>query len=94
MPLLAMLLAAYARSRRPGADRLDPRRRLRLVLLVGSVYGGLLALLTWQALRGQPLLRPDIATATAGVALLAVAGVGSVLILARRGPDARTRTVR
>jgi hypothetical protein len=29
------------------------------VLLAGTVYIGLLASLTWQTLRGQPLLRPD-----------------------------------
>ncbi len=89
MPLLALLLAAYARSGRPGADRLDRHRRLRLVVLASGLYAGLLALLTWQALRGQPLLQPDVATATAGGALLVAAVLGCGLILTRRGPLAR-----
>jgi hypothetical protein len=58
--------------------RLD---RLRLVLVGAAGYVGLIALLTWQALRGQPLLRPDAATwAALGLLVVAVgAGAASAL---------------
>jgi hypothetical protein len=51
------------------------RERARLVMVVASFWGGLTLLLTWQALRGQPLLQPDAATlATAAIGAAAVAG--------------------
>ncbi len=70
LPVLAMLLAARA-ARDP---RLDPLRRARLVLVGGAAYVGLVAVLTWQALRGQPLLRPDAAT-WAALGILTVTAV-------------------
>jgi hypothetical protein len=74
LPLLALLLAALA-TRAP-AGRFAPRRtRLWLIRIAAGGYAGLLALLTWQALRGQPLLDPD------GRTLLA-AGALAVLVLA------------
>jgi hypothetical protein len=56
LPLLALA------SRRLRASR---GQRLRLVLAVAGSYGGLLGILLWQALRGQPLLAPDAATLAA-----------------------------
>ncbi|MEU1882302.1 hypothetical protein ABZ470_33790 [Streptosporangium sp. NPDC020072] len=50
----------------------DQAVRLRLVLTAGASYTGLVALVTWQALRGQPLVRPD--ALTLGVAGLLLAG--------------------
>ncbi|WP_232664800.1 hypothetical protein [Pseudonocardia sp. TRM90224] len=41
-------------------------------------YAGLVALVTWQALRGQPLLAPDAATLT-GLAVLVAATVAGVV---------------
>ena len=71
---LALLAVLLRRSR--WADRV----RERLVIVGGSSYALLFALLLWQALRGQSILRPDAATlgalliwatATAGVAWMA-----------------------
>lgn len=72
-----------------GASRIgalaDPRVRRDLVATAAAGYTGLLALVTWQALRGQPLLSPDPWTAAVtGVLVLGVAG-GVVLSL-RRAP--------
>lgn len=50
LPLLVLVLAALA----PRSARLrDERVRVRLVLVAGAVYAAVLALLTWQALRGH-----------------------------------------
>ncbi|HEY4005091.1 MAG TPA: hypothetical protein VGM60_07895 [Pseudonocardia sp.] len=34
-------------------------RRARLIVIAGVGYAGLVALVTWQAERGQSLIRPD-----------------------------------
>ncbi|MGW4633086.1 hypothetical protein [Nocardia sp. NPDC004415] len=56
----------------------SPRVRLGLVLTASAAYAATLALLTWQALRGQPLIHPDEATlgAAAVIGLGVVVGVG------------------
>ncbi|MFD1146329.1 hypothetical protein [Saccharothrix hoggarensis] len=41
----------------------------KLVWGLAIGYAGLMALVTWQALRGQPLLRPDLATALGALAV-------------------------
>ncbi|MFJ4975249.1 hypothetical protein ACIP6X_07895 [Streptomyces coeruleorubidus] len=71
LPLLLMVLTVLA----PRLARLaDERVRLRLVLVASGAYAAVFALVLWQALRGQPLMRPDGATlAAAGLILLAVA---------------------
>lgn len=78
LPILAILLTRFA-------TRLDERTRVRLLVVAGGAYGVLTVLLTWQALRGQPLLRPDAGT-LAAVAALVVATAASVtgVVLARR----------
>ncbi|MFB9377177.1 hypothetical protein ACFFKU_01775 [Kineococcus gynurae] len=75
LPLGALLLEVLAG--RIGTLR-DGGVRLRLVGVATAGYAGLVALLTVQALLGQPLLRPSTAVlATAGGLVLAVAlGVG------------------
>jgi hypothetical protein len=82
LPLLAFLLSRFA------GRRLDERTRARLLLVTGLGYGVLVLLLTWQAMRGQPLLKPDAVTLVAGAALLAgtALAAGAVLRLRRR-PD-------
>ncbi|RKN47753.1 hypothetical protein [Micromonospora endolithica] len=82
LPILAILLNRFLRN------RLDQRTRVRLVVVAGVAYGVLTVLLTWQALRGQPLLRPDAVTLAAATALAAstATAVGVVLAL-RRGPE-------
>jgi hypothetical protein len=51
------LLALWARRR-----HWTEARRVRLILLGSTSYLGLLGILLWQALRGQPLLAPDAST--------------------------------
>ncbi|SDD19838.1 hypothetical protein [Actinokineospora iranica] len=64
LPLAAMLLRGRA----------DERSSVRVVWSLGLGYAGLVALVTWQALRGQPLIAPDWITGTAfGVLAAAVA---------------------
>jgi hypothetical protein len=81
LPLLAILLAVLAGH----GVRLDPLRRARLVLVGGGAYVGLIVVLTWQALRGQALLRPDAATWAALGVLAAATVVGAATVL--RTPD-------
>ena len=74
LPLLALLLG----------NRLDELTRIRLLLIGGLAYGTLTLLLTWQALRGLPLLRPDALTLAAFAALAAATTVATVMVVARR----------
>ncbi|WP_149180627.1 hypothetical protein [Streptomyces sp. TRM49041] len=74
LPLLLLVLVALApRFRRLG----DARVRLRLMLVASGAYAAVLALVSVQAVRGQPLLGPDAATlgAAAAVVVLTAAGV-------------------
>jgi hypothetical protein len=73
LPLLAILLGR----------RFDERIRARLVLVAGLAYGVLVLLLTWQALRGQPLLRPDAVTLAAFAALAAATAAATAAVLVR-----------
>ncbi|MFJ3902653.1 hypothetical protein [Streptomyces sp. NPDC090025] len=78
IPLLLLLLTALA----PRLARLgSPAVRLRLVLVTSGGYAAVFALLTWQALRGQPLLSPDALTLTlaAGIAVLTLSGTALAL---------------
>ncbi|MFG2107247.1 hypothetical protein [Micromonospora chersina] len=77
LPLLAMLLNRFL------GDRLDERTRARLLLVAGAAYGAATLLLTWQALRGQPLLRPDALTVAVAIALLAATATATGAVLAR-----------
>ncbi|WP_433124621.1 hypothetical protein ACQPWW_20015 [Micromonospora sp. CA-240977] len=77
LPILAILLSRFA-------TRLDERTRARLLVVAGSAYGVLTVLLTWQALRGQPLLRPDAGTLIAVTALVVATATAGGLVLARR----------
>jgi hypothetical protein len=81
LPLLAFLLSRYL------GRRLDTDTRARLLLVAGLAYGVLVVLLTWQALRAQPLLRPDALTLTVLAALLAATGVATTLVLRKRRPE-------
>jgi len=74
-----------------GLSRLGPRwlgtvARTRLVWVVGLTYLGVVVLTTWQALRGQPLIRPDVSTAVAGGAILLAAGLAGSIIVTRARP--------
>ncbi|MFD9602241.1 hypothetical protein [Streptomyces sp. NPDC059970] len=78
LPLFLLALVALA----PRFPRLrDPRVRLRLVLVASGAYAAVVALVTWQALRGQPLIHPDGATLVAAAlitAATAVCGYGAL----------------
>ncbi len=79
LPLLAAGLAAVGRG------RLDETARVRIVRIAAVGYAGVVALVTWQALRGQPLLAPDALTLAALGVLLLATGVALAGVL-RRSP--------
>ncbi|MEU4251894.1 hypothetical protein AB0F15_31200 [Amycolatopsis sp. NPDC026612] len=82
LPLLAMALTALA----PRFPRLrDDVVRTRLVLIGAAGYAGLTALVTWQALRAQSIVRPD--ATTLGAFALLVTGVGLAALAVVRAPD-------
>ena len=82
MPLLVAVLARWA-------PRFDLATRVRLIRVVGIGYLGLVLLLTWQALRGQPLLAPDLLTLVALGVLVAGTGFGLRAATGRRSAPAR-----
>jgi hypothetical protein len=79
LPLLAAGLAAV------GPSRLDETARVRIVQIAAAAYAGVVALVTWQAMRGEPLLAPDTVTLAALGALLLGTGVALAGAL-RRSP--------
>ncbi|GAA0406794.1 hypothetical protein GCM10009541_57400 [Micromonospora gifhornensis] len=82
LPIVAVLLGRF------GGGRLNGRTRARLLVVAGGAYGGLTLLLTWQALRGQPLLRPDALTLGVAAALLVATVAAAGLVVARgRKPE-------
>ncbi|WP_199180205.1 hypothetical protein [Verrucosispora sp. ts21] len=82
LPILAVLLGRF------GGGRLNGRTRARLLVVAGGAYGGLTLLLTWQALRGQALLRPDALTLGVAAALLVATVAAAGLVVARgRKPE-------
>ncbi|MFD8590894.1 hypothetical protein ACFV1B_15335 [Streptomyces sp. NPDC059637] len=92
LPLFSAGLAAAA-ARAPRRSRLrDSAVRLRLVRTAAGTTAALLALVTWQALRGQPLLAPDPATLGALGGILAASAAVSVASL--RLPVRRRSTPR
>ncbi|MEU4520941.1 hypothetical protein AB0F52_19830 [Amycolatopsis sp. NPDC024027] len=82
LPLLAIGLLALA-SRFPRLR--DDVVRARLVLVGAAGYAGLLALLTWQALRAQSIVHPDATTLGAFALLVAAVGLGALAVV--RAPE-------
>ncbi|MFI5938181.1 hypothetical protein [Actinoplanes sp. NPDC051494] len=74
LPLLALLLTRFTRT--------TEAARVRLLLVAGSGYGALTLLLTWQALRGQPVTAPDALTLTALGAVVAGTLTAATMVLA------------
>ncbi|MFF7011862.1 hypothetical protein ACFY9Y_23985 [Streptomyces fimicarius] len=75
LQLIPLLLIALVLLAPRFALLRDAGVRLRLVRVAVAGYAALVALITWQALRGQPLIHPDgITLAAAGAILAAVAG--------------------
>ncbi len=75
LPLLAFVL-----TRSWAKQRLSQRQRVAFVWIGGVGYLGLTLLLTWQALRAQPLIAPDTTTLTTA-AMLAATAIGATLIV-------------
>ena len=69
--------------------RLTLQQQVSLVWIAGLGFLGLLALVTWQALRGQPLIAPDGLTLAALAALLVGVALGVVIVLRRGSVAAR-----
>jgi hypothetical protein len=91
LPLLVLVLVVLS-SRFPLLG--DAKVRARLVLVGAAGYAGLTALVGWQALRGQSLVRPDGLTLMAFGALVAFVALASaaVLGLAKPAPVEPERT--
>ena len=75
LPLIGFLL-----SRERFKERWSQLKRTALMILSGLSYLGLVVLQTWQALRGQPLLKPDGTTMAAGLGLLATIALSVSLV--------------
>jgi hypothetical protein len=88
IPLVLILLEL-------GAGRIarlaDVRVRSGLVWVGAATYGAVLWLVTWQALRGQSIIRPDAATlqAAAVIAVAAIVAAGLVLLLGGQRQERR-----
>ncbi|OZM71695.1 hypothetical protein CFN78_19505 [Amycolatopsis antarctica] len=81
LPLLAVALLLL--SRRYAGLR-SPYVRRDLVRVAASAQLALVALLTWQALRGQSVIHPDLWTLLTAGAIAGSAATGCVLALRRR----------
>jgi hypothetical protein len=77
LPILALVLIRFG-------GRLSERTKVGLLLVAGLGYAALTVLLSWQAMRGQPLIHPDAVTLTAA-AVLALAVSAAGLLVVRRG---------
>jgi hypothetical protein len=85
--LLTAGVLSVAANRRPW---LTNPVRANLVGIVAVAYAGLLAVLAWQAGRGQSLIHPDSLTlgALAAVVIPTAATATTLVLVARRQPDA------
>lgn len=78
IPLALIVIELLARR----VTRLqDVTVRYRLVAIVAATYVAVLALLTWQALRGQSIVQPDATTLTVTAAIAVLAAVAAVVAL-------------
>lgn len=74
LPLVALLLRRWVAG----------PVQVRLVAVAAVAYSGLIGLLTWQAMRGQPVLQPDAATLAALGILIGGSMVAGVLAFRSR----------
>ncbi|MEJ2853045.1 MULTISPECIES: hypothetical protein [unclassified Saccharothrix] len=70
---------------------LGRRANLRVIWVAAASYLGLTALTTWQALRGEPLLRPDAATLTAFLVLVTATALAGAWALRTTPSTAETK---
>ncbi|MES1157809.1 MAG: hypothetical protein ABUL67_01795 [Haliangium ochraceum] len=81
--VLPMLGWIVSRRRRAGRDAAG--RAAGLVAVAGFAYAGIIVVAFFQALRGQPLLRPDTATGAAAAVVLAAALIAAAGVLLATG---------
>ncbi len=79
LPFVGWLL-----MRRRATRRLRGGQRVALVWVAAFSYLGLIALVTWQALRGQPLIAPDATTLAAAGAWLGVTILSGGAVIGQR----------
>lgn len=89
IPLI--LLAFELLSRRFLALR-DPHIRFRLVLVATVAFAAMIGILTWQALIGEPIVRPSVPVLTASLATASGVIVATLAVLhrARRAEPQRS----
>ncbi|WP_194833302.1 hypothetical protein [Nocardia sp. XZ_19_369] len=80
---LVLIVLEFAARRFPVLR--SAAKRQAVVLVAAASYGALLAVLTWQALRGQSVVRPDSLTMLAVGAIAIAASVAVVVIVRRSG---------
>lgn len=76
LPILALLLIRFG-------GRLSERTKVGLLLVAGTGYAALTVLLTWQAMRGQPLIHPDAVTLSAATVLASAVAAAAWLVVYR-----------
>lgn len=81
---LGLLALEWASARVPILR--DPQVRLRLIRIAAIAVAGMLGLLTWQALAGQPVTAPAGAILGVGSALTLATVVAVAVVLARARP--------
>ena len=82
LPLLAWALLRWT--------HLDAATRARLLHVAGAAYTAVVLLVTWQALRGQSIVRPDGVTLAVTASLAGFAAVATVAVLRRSRRRARS----
>lgn len=78
LPLAGFLVASF------GPGWLRSSHRIALVWAASLFYLGLVLLLAWQALRGQPVVSPDASMLGMLLALFAAGAVASAVVLHAR----------
>jgi hypothetical protein len=79
--LQVMLILGFLLTLSAARAALSAGQRVALIWTAGLGYLGLIALLTWQALRGQSIIAPDGLTLAVGGALLGAVALATALIL-------------
>jgi len=80
VPLVGWWLFAQAKC---GRSRFSSKQRLQIVWTSALTYLSIVLLVTWQALRGQSIVQPDILTISVFATILAAASMS--IIIANRG---------
>jgi hypothetical protein len=84
----------FIARRRNAFARFKEVHQVALISSVGFAYLGFVLLLVWQALRGQSVIHPDAQTLTAGVVLIALAGLSTSIIAAHAKRVHQVRSMR